>query len=94
MVIPLSDKEFIPYLGVELKLPPIIHPTHIDPAPDQPTQLAREATGWFWESYWKACCAVSQYERGNLNQETYRELWENIVCDWIKILFAESGHFR
>ena len=89
----MSSKEFIPYLGIELRLPLIIHPTHVDPALDQPMQLAREAIGRFWESYWKACCAVQQYKRGNLDQETYQELWEDIVCDWIKILFVESGHF-
>ena len=53
----------------------------------------REATRQFWESYWKARCAVWQYKRRNLDQETYQELWEDVVRDWIKILFAESGHF-
>ena len=90
----MFNKEFAPYLGIEKNLLRIIHPTHIDPALDQPMQLAREATGQFWKSYWKAHCAVWQYERGNLDQETYQELWENIVHDWIEILFTESGHFE
>ena len=34
-----------------------------------------------------------QYERGNLDKETYDELWKAVVQLWIEILFVESGYF-
>ena len=66
---------------------------HMDPALGQPTQLAREATGRFWKAYWKVRSAAMQYNRGNLDKETYEGLWEDIVHIWVEILFAESGFF-